>query len=160
MPVLARRLVTRCSLAFNLLLIAGIITAGLVGMAQLQNYAGLAPALLLFGSFNLVGFFLSYYLNRLTDAAQRATVLSFKGLFLNLGYGMIGLLYSFLLALLRGQVPPSVGAVQEELLKNRIFAESLPWFGWYFGVCFLLLLGCFTKTFYRSRSFREALKRP
>ncbi|WP_029913877.1 MFS transporter [Pelobacter seleniigenes] len=160
MPVLARRLVTRCSLAFNLLLIAGIILAGLVGMAQLQNYAGLAPALLLFGSFNLVGFFLSYYLNRLTDSAQRATVLSFKGLFLNLGYGMIGLLYSFLLALLRGQVPPSVGAVQEELLKNRIFAESLPWFGWYFGICFLLLLGCFTRTFYRSRSFREALKRP
>ncbi len=44
----------------------------------------LAPILL---SMRFLQFFLSHYLNELTDSAHRATVLSFKGLSMNLAYG-------------------------------------------------------------------------
>ena len=44
-----------------------------------------------------IGFFLSYYLNALVESNRRATVLSFKGVAFNLGYGLVSLLFAFLL---------------------------------------------------------------
>lgn len=52
---------------------------------------------LLYAAFSLTSFALSYYLNRVSDNAVRATVLSFKGMALNLGDGFIGLVYAGLL---------------------------------------------------------------
>ncbi|MDA3902520.1 MAG: MFS transporter [Desulfuromusa sp.] len=144
-PGIARRLSERRSALFNLLLTAGLILLGLVGMSRVWPTFGILPALLLFSNLYLMGFFLSYYLNQATSSERRATVLSFKGLFLNLGYGGIGILYSLLLAHLRGQVSSGQVAVAEETLKNIVFVDSLPWFSWYFVVCLLILLICFTK---------------
>jgi hypothetical protein len=42
-------------------------------------------------------FYVSYYLNKaVTDARQRATILSFRGLALNLAYGGAGLVFAAL----------------------------------------------------------------
>ena len=43
----------------------------------------------------------SYYLNALVDSGHRATVLSFKGLAFNLGYGFISLVFALVLRALR-----------------------------------------------------------
>ena len=49
-----------------------------------------------------IGFFLAYYLNALLESHRRGrTVLSFKGVAFNLGYGLVSLLFAFLLRALR-----------------------------------------------------------
>jgi MFS family permease len=140
MPGLARRLTVHRSPLFNLLLTAASIQLGLIGICFVWPWAGLIPALLLFSNLYLVGFFTSYYLNQATTSEWRATVLSFKGLFLNLGYGGIGLLYALLLAQLRGRVLQTHPDMIEPLLKNQVFIDSLPWFAGYFGVLLAVLL--------------------
>jgi hypothetical protein len=44
-----------------------------------------------------LGYVVSFYLNALVDSSQRATVLSFKGVAFNLGYGFISLLFALAL---------------------------------------------------------------
>jgi hypothetical protein len=131
---------------FNLLFSAVLILLGLVGMTFVWPWFGILPALVLFSNMFLVGFFLSHYLNQVTGSEQRATVLSFKGLFLNLGYGLIGIFYSLLLAFLRGRSAGSVPGLTEDAIKNLVFVDSLPWFCSYFGFSLLLLLLFFTRS--------------
>ena len=139
-PALARRLSEHRTPLFNLLLTASAILLGLIGICFAWPWAGLLPALLLFSNLYLVGFFTSYYLNQSATSEQRATVLSFKGLFLNLGYGGIGLLYALLLALLRGRIVQSHPGLADALLKNQVFVDSLPWFAGYFAILLTVLL--------------------
>lgn len=149
-PVLARWLTTRYTLLINLLVTAGLIFLGLVGISYVWPLWGVVPALLLFACINLVGYLLSYYLNHFSSSAQRATVLSFKGLFLNVGYGMIGLFYGGLLAYLRGAASGDVVLASAEILKNHIFVESLPWFVWYFVAVGLVFVVCFGRVLMRG----------
>ena len=66
----------------------------------------------------------SHYLNAaVTDSAQRATVLSFRGLAFNLAYGTVGLLFAALTRALKSHGD-----------ANAIFAESLGWLPWYFVI--------------------------
>jgi MFS family permease len=139
MPGLARRLTERHSPRYNLLLTAALILLGLSGICLVWPWVGLLPALLLFSSMYLVSFFLSHYLNQATGSEQRATVLSFKGLFLNLGYGGIGLLYALLLAFLRRQITLNQPEMVEALVTNQVFVASLPWFVGYFALLLLVL---------------------
>lgn len=152
MPGMARRLSEKRAPLTNLVLTAVLILIGLLGMSFAWPWVGAIPALLLFSSMYLTGFFLSHYLNRATDSEQRATVLSFKGLFLNLGYGLIGIFYSLLLAFLRGQFELQQPEIAEEVLKNLVFIDSLPWFVGYFALCLLILLSVFTRSLRRSLS--------
>ncbi len=139
MPMVARRLVGRWSLLVNLVVVGLLIVAGLAGIACVWPFWGVVPALILFASMNLTSFLLSFYLNNMASSEQRATVLSFKGLFLNTGYGIIGLLYGGLLAFLGHNRSTDV-SVSAEMLKNSIFIESLPWFLGYFFLLGLVLL--------------------
>lgn len=150
-PGIARRLVAQRSPLFNLSLTALLMLAGLAGMTRAWPLVGIFPALLLFASLYMIGFFLSHYLNRATASELRATVLSFKGLFLNLGYGGIGLLYSLLLAYLRTGFAGGAELQETELLKNEIFHASLPWFFWYYSLCLVVLLCCFYKYLRRQK---------
>ncbi len=139
-PGLARRLAESRSPSFNLVLTSASILIGLVGICFVWPWFGLLPALLLFSNMFLIGFFLSHYLNRATSSEQRATVLSFKGLFLNLGYGGIGICYALLLAYLRKQSTTMQPDILEATLKNQVFVDSLPWFVGYFVLCFTALI--------------------
>jgi hypothetical protein len=93
----ARRLVDRHSpgFVFGTVIMLGLI--GFFGVSFFVPYIGLLFSTLLFAAFSIVSFSLSYYLNKLSDNSMRATVLSFKGMALNLGYGFIGLVYAQLL---------------------------------------------------------------
>ncbi len=135
-PRLARKLAENRTPLFNLNLLAGLTFAGLVGLTFFIPYFGLVPMLILFSVMLMVNFFVSHYLNRITDSSQRATVLSFKGLSFNLAYGLIGILYSLLLSYLRSRSATGAGAVSVE---NAIFIRSITWFPWYF----LLMLSAF-----------------
>ena len=152
MPLLARRLTERRTPLFNLLFTATLILFGLSGMCFVWPWVGLLPALLLFSCMYLIGFFLSHYLNQATRSEQRATVLSFKGLFLNLGYGGIGLLYALLLAFLRRQTTRAQPELHEAALKNQVFVDSLPWFAGYFTLLLLILLLVMWMTLHKAGS--------
>jgi MFS family permease len=148
MPMVARQLAERYSPLINLLTNAAFIFLGLIGMTFIWPLWGILPALILFGSMYLINFYLSHYINQVARSDQRATVLSFKGLFLNLGYGLIGIFYSILLAYLRGKTSHGQPDLTEESLKNLVFVESLPWFCGYFILILLILLVIFSRRLY------------
>ena len=121
-PPLSKWLVAHGSKRTNFSLIAGLTLAGLIGI----TFAWPGWGVLLVAPFGIAmsmsGFFVSHYLNEaVTDSAQRATVLSFRGLAFNLAYGAVGLLFA-------GLSHSLSGAGNQE----AIFAQTLHWLPWYF----------------------------
>ncbi len=145
-PYASLKLVQRRSPRFNLGVMSGLTFAGLTGMTFFIPILGLVPMILLRGAMFLLAFFISHYLNRVTASAQRATVLSFKGVTINLAYGLIGLAYSLLLGTTRSRVMETDPGLVGEALENRVFMESFAWFPGYFVVTLsaLLILGFWT----------------
>jgi len=123
-PRLARWLVAHRNPTTNYTIIAGLTLVGFFGVAQAWPIYGVAVILCFAISFNLLNFFTSHYLNAAVDSRHRATVLSFKGLALNLGFGVVSLCYGLLLRTLRGGTDAE--AVQ------TAFRASLHWLPWAF----------------------------
>jgi len=67
-------------------------------------------------------------------------VLSFKGLSLNVGYGLIGILYSLLVAVQRSRILEAQPDLLEESLERGVFTVTFGWFPWYFIVMMGLLI--------------------
>jgi MFS family permease len=139
-PRTAKKLAERHSPKTNLGIMFVLTLIGLFMMTLFLPVIGLLPILFLFSGMYLLMFFSSYYLNRITNSSQRATVLSFKGLSLNLAYGLIGLLYSLLLAILRSQASESQISLGGQGLENVLFTKSISFFPWYFLLTFIALL--------------------
>jgi len=139
-PYAAFKLVKRHTPRFNLGLMAGLTLTGLVGMTFFLPILGLIPMILLRGAMFLLAFFVSHYLNRITRSAQRATVLSFKGLTINLAYALIGLAYSLLLATIRSHMVETDPGLVGETLERMVFVRSIAWFPGYFTVALLALV--------------------
>jgi hypothetical protein len=140
MPRLARAMAQRHSPEINLGVMAGFTLIGLIGLTFFWPIIGLIPLILLSGVMYLQNFFQSHYLNRMTRSHQRATVLSFKGLSFNLAYGMIGVLYSILLAYLRSTVGTARPDVTGAQLENLVFIKSIAWFPGYFLLTMLAVV--------------------
>ena len=85
--------------------------------------------------FGFLNFFSSHYLNAEVDSSHRATVLSFKGLALNLGFGGISLLYGGILRHL--QLKEGNGGDE---VSETVFRDSLYWLPWIFIVMLAGLL--------------------
>lgn len=98
---IARRMVTSNSLIRNYVIVAAITLAALAGVACRWQIWGVIYMVPLGATMTVLGFMVSYYLNALVDSRQRATVLSFKGLAFNLGYGFISLLFAGVLRAFR-----------------------------------------------------------
>jgi len=118
---------------FNLMVLAVMTIIGLYGMSLFIPIAGLVPAVVLFSTMYMTGFFVSNYLNRITASNRRATVLSFKGLSYNLSYGLLGILYSALLAGLRPRIEATHTGAEPLILENMVFMGSFKWFLWAFA---------------------------
>lgn len=150
-PALGRR-----SPRFNFALLALSCLLGLGGAALMLPFGlGLLPVVLLHAAMLLTGYLVSHYLNAITDSAQRATVLSFKGLAFNLGYGALGLLYAGLLVLLRGEAVSPASEI-------AVFRASLPWLLGY-GIIACLLFVAFVAVGMPSggsKRLNETLDRP
>jgi MFS family permease len=113
---LARRMVKTNSLARNYGLIAATIFLGLVGVAFRWNYWGVIFLLPLSGAMMALGYMVSYYLNAIVDSSHRATVLSFKGVAFNLGYGFISLIFALVLRAVRDG-----GNAEDAVARGLIF---------------------------------------
>lgn len=88
--------------------VTALTLIGLLGVAQAWHHYGVLVVIFFSAGFGLLNFFTSHYLNARVDSSHRATVLSFKGLALNLGFGMISLLYAGLLKGLGGDFKASL----------------------------------------------------
>ena len=135
--ILSRYLVTNHSPLFNFLTLSFLLMAGLLGLGFAIPYYGVIFAVGAFAMMGMVQFQSSYYINKEVDSVHRATVLSFKGLALNLGLGFASLLYTAYVALLRAR---QEGTVPEEALRDAIFLDALRGFPIYFLALFLIVL--------------------
>lgn len=111
----------------------------IMGLASIATYYwislgwpiyGVIPAIALMFIIMTMNIFISYHLNKNTESHNRATVLSFKGLMFNLGYGSIGMLYAYYYKLL------SQNYTSEEVEANIAFLASLSSFVYYFAFLF------------------------
>ncbi|MFC1839133.1 MFS transporter [Thermodesulfobacteriota bacterium] len=139
-PRIALKFAENHSPAYNLGVISIITFVGIYGMSFFIPILGLLPTVFIFCGLYLVSFYVSYYLNKITDSSQRATVLSIKGLILNAAYGIIGILYSFLVAFQRSGLLEQKTGVHGEVLENIVFIKSFNWFPGYFIVIWGILL--------------------
>lgn len=83
-----RRLALNASAQANGLVLASCTVVGLIGTSAFIPLGGVAFMILLSTVLRMVVFLQSHYLNQLVDSGRRATVLSFRGLAVNVGYGL------------------------------------------------------------------------
>ena len=133
----SRYLVSNRSPLFNFLVLSALLMSGLVGISFAIPYFGVLFAVGAFAMMGMVQFQASYYLNREANSDIRATVLSFKGLALNLGLGIASLLYTALVASLRNA---QEAGLSEEIISERVFVDALAAFPIYYVLMFVVLV--------------------
>jgi MFS family permease len=145
-PAMARKLAENRPPEWGLYLTAGLAATGLVTMNFFWPWLGMLPALITYSAMYFNGFFVSFYINRETLSAQRATVLSFKGLSYNLAYGLYGIIYALVLKYQhRAMDAPLTG----QALDNLVFKES------FFIFPTLFILGFASLTIFLSRHIKQ-----
>jgi len=128
-----RRLALGRSPRFNVAVLAVVTFVGLAGTVALIPVWSLAFYMLLSVALRLVVFLQSHYLNQLVDSAQRATVLSFRGLAVNVGYGLMSLGFAAAVAGIdQSSSGPAPGLAAES------FRTVLGWLPWYFLIVALV----------------------
>jgi MFS family permease len=150
-PRLALILVEKRTPLFNLIVMTVPALVGLVSMALfLPTLVGVIPIVLISSTMYLLRFFQSHYLNRITTSDQRATVLSFKGLSMNLAYGIVGVLYSLLVSRLRSTMVPAVTGATPEKLEEAAFTAAMGWFPWAFAATLAVVMAYVVWMFRRA----------
>jgi len=137
-PRIARGLADRRKPLTNFLIAAGTVFVGFLGLSFAIPYWGILPAVLLYAGMMLTSYFVSRYLNETAPSEQRATVLSFRGLSVNVAYGTVSLLYSGLIAAIKTGTD-KVGFESEKACRQAVFVDSLQWFPWYFAATVALV---------------------
>jgi len=128
----ARKLALKSSAPGNFLLIGILVFAGLLLSALAIPWWGLFVVLPLGLAMAFLQFFMAHYLNLWIPSNLRATVLSFKGVALNLGYGCAGIFFAGLTHSLRTKESgPS---------EDEVFGSALGFLPPVFLVCCLALL--------------------
>ncbi len=124
---LMERCTERWSMARNFIWLAVVIFISLQGAAHPQSgWAGVALIMPLMLGMRFLHFFLSHYLNAVVDSSRRATALSFRGLTMNLAYGVMTLLFGWHTHWLAGRLHLPAE-------DPRVFAASLSWWPWWFA---------------------------
>jgi NO-binding membrane sensor protein with MHYT domain len=134
---ISKHLVSHHSPIFNFLVLSAILLTGLMGIMFTIPWFGVLFAVGAFAMMGMVAFQSSFYINREVDSSRRATILSFRGLALNLGLGIASLLYTGLIAALKAGQDPSLSP---EDLQVRVFVDSLRAFPIYFAILFIGLI--------------------
>jgi MFS family permease len=131
-PRIAEWLVEHRGMRSNYLIVSALIFSGLIGITFAIPIWGVAIVIFFSIGFSFLNFFTSHYLNAEVSSRQRATVLSFRGLALNLGFGGISLIYGGILRYL--------GRTPEGDAGNAVFRESLYWLPGIFLILFAVLV--------------------
>jgi len=114
-----RRVALGASAGGNGLVLAAVTLVGLAGTAAFVPVVGVVFMILLSTALRMVTFLQSHYLNQLVDSSRRATVLSFRGLAVNVGYGAGCIVFAAATAL--------IGRVAGGDVCFRIVVSLLPW---------------------------------
>ncbi len=133
-PKIAEWMVGRFSPETNYLTVSAATFLGLVGISLAIPIWGVGMVVFFGIGFGFLNFFTSHYLNAEVDSRRRATVLSFKGLALNIGFGAVSLIYG---GILRGLQQGGDGAGPDD----EAFRRSLPWLPGLFLVLLAVLVG-------------------
>ncbi len=139
-PKLCERMVALHSPLRNMVTVFVVAIIGLFGLTGFFPYIGLVPMGLLFTAIMMVSFFTSHYLNLIAESAQRATILSFKGMAFNLAYGLIGVVFAMLMGHLRESTSVLHPEWTHQLVENTSFITAIGWSPWYLLVVFVGIL--------------------
>jgi MFS family permease len=152
-----RRLAMRTNAWQNFLVLIAVTLIGLVGTGCFVPWWGALFAMLLSLVISMVVFLQSHYLNQIVGSDRRATVLSFRGLAVNVSYGLMSLAFAGAVAGveaagLTGSQSAAAGAAPE-MPAFRCVVGLLPLF--FLVTCGLFLTWAFRTV--RDRSpFRHA----
>lgn len=137
---LARQMATHLSPFYNFIILSTVLLLSLWGVSRAIPYWGVVFAVGVFLIIGMVQFLASYYINAAVSSKIRATVLSFKGLALNLGLGVASLLYTALVGSLRSGQDAQL---EEDALQHYVFVEAFKGFPLYYLGLFsvIILLG-------------------
>jgi len=127
-----RRLATSQSPQTNFRLLFGSVTFGLLGTALLIPWWGVGFFMLLSLSMRLLMFLQSHYLNQLVDSKHRATVLSFRGLAVNVSYGFMSIAFALAVTAVEKADPTTT--------QTAAFDWVIRLLPWYFLFAALLFL--------------------
>jgi hypothetical protein len=114
---LARRMASNLTPVRVFSLLAALIFSGLVGLCLATPIWGVWVVIPFGLSMPMMSYFVSSYLNQWTDSSLRATVLSFRGMALNIGYALAGIGFASLASSIRAS-----GALASE---DAIFGKAL-----------------------------------
>ncbi len=142
-PKIAEHLVEKWKVEWNYLLTSILLMLSFFGIWLAIPIWGVIPVALLGVGGSFLSFFSSHYLNKETSSDRRATVLSFKGLVLNIGFGVLSLSYS---GILQTSGPGGSEEKSSSGSQSEAFADTL----FIFPTLFLVLWIGFL-VFYRFR---------
>ena len=131
-----RRLALGASPQRTFVVLVAVTLAGLVGTACFVPLWGVAFAMLLSLTMRMVVFLQSHYLNQLVGSERRATVLSFRGLAVNVSYGLMSLGFAAAVAAIEGLNGTGAVGPDDRMAAFRSAVALLP-------VSFLALCGLF-----------------
>jgi len=143
---LARRMGARFSPVQAFSLVAVLIFTGLLGLCFGTPQWGVWVVIPLGLSMPILSFYVSSYLNEWTDSKIRATVLSFRGMALNVGYAAVGVGFACLVSSIRVASP---GLSEGDIFGQALYALpttfALGWLG-------IALFGWLKKVHFVARS--------
>ncbi len=138
--LVVEKLVGRASPSRNMGMVACFILLGLSGISlTLPGWRGVLFVVPFWLGMRSLHYFISQYLNRISEPATRATVLSFKGLTMNLAYGAIMLAYQTQTWALRSSEKAALVGMDKPQTDLHLLATAMPWWPWIFGLLALLL---------------------
>ena len=113
--------------------VALLVLAGLLGLAHPIPWWGIWAVVPFWFGMRALHFFLTQHLNQVIPAERRATALSFRGLTMNLAYGVLMQLFGVQTAWLAGRLGPTAD-------ENTVFAAAAAWWPWAFILCYASLV--------------------
>jgi len=150
---LAHRMIRRFTPDANFHIVTLLILIGLFSLAFPIPWYGVAFLVPLWLAMRLLHFFLSNYLNRITDSEHRATVLSFRGLTMNLSYGAVTLAYglqsNWLREAYQPATPDSLSMTELAAFDETIFGKAISTW-WIYFIVIVAALWLFRRIRYRQ----------
>ncbi len=131
---IAGHLIHRFQPSMNFRIVATLTLLGLFSLAFPTPYFSVIFLIPLWLSMRLLHFFISNYLNRVTASENRATVLSFRSMAMNLAYGCLVFAYGLQTKFLRTLPENRTGTSDPATLEQHIFAQAVSMWWIYFAL--------------------------
>lgn len=155
--VIGKKLIQSRSPNFNFRLLMVLTFIGIFSLAFPIKYWSVLflPALWL--SMRFLHFFISNYLNRVTNSENRATVLSFRGLSMNLSYGIVTMLYSAQVWAIRKKEGIDATTANNPEVMHSLFSAAVQW--WWVFLLFLIVSLILYRHYVVRRDWNELLRK-